>query len=200
MTINNNIKLAYDNKPASALSHFYTEEELTWTKHGTNAIESCSRYDQQVTAEEVRRNISALCHDILDPIADTYGKMPMGSVYRNPLVNKLAGGSPDSAHMVGLAGDGQPVQAAAVVAFCYRNWKQFNLDRIIYEERQDKWGKVSKWLHFQRLRLGTPGHEVKDAKLFSSPPIGTDGRAHYDPYSIEQLMSILLTASKKVTV
>lgn len=51
-------------------------------------------------------NLKKLCHDILQPIRDKYGKsIFVTSGYRNPIVNRLVNGSSTSQHMKGEAAD-----------------------------------------------------------------------------------------------
>ena len=51
-------------------------------------------------------NLKKLCHDILQPIRDKYGKsIFVTSGYRNPIVNRLVNGSSTSQHILGQAAD-----------------------------------------------------------------------------------------------
>lgn len=51
-------------------------------------------------------NLKKLCHDILQPIRDKYGKsIFINSGYRNPIVNRLVKGSTSSQHLKGEAAD-----------------------------------------------------------------------------------------------
>lgn len=168
-------------------SRFYTLAELTATHHGPNPIAGCARYGIQVSEAEIRENLRALCKDVLDPVCEVYGKIPLSSCYRGPLVNAAVGGSNNSAHTAGLAADTQPAQAAAVVAFFARNWKEARLDRIIFEER----GSVQ-WLHLQRLQRDAAAREPKDAKFFLSPSADK-----YEPIDLKALMALLIAMSKR---
>jgi hypothetical protein len=173
---------------ASDFSRFYTLEEITATSHGPNPVMGCTRYGILVTSDEIKNNLRALCADVLDPLCETYGKVTLSSCYRGPLVNAAVGGSNNSAHTAGLAADTQPKQAAAAVAFFARNWRQANLDRIIFETR----GPKTSWLHLQRLQRGAPARDPKDAKFFLSPSADK-----YVPIGVEALMAMLLSISKK---
>jgi hypothetical protein len=175
---------------ASDYSAFYTLEELTQTSHGPNPIMGCTRYGVGVSEDEIKNNLRALCADVLDPLCKIYGKTPLSSCYRGPLINAAVGGSNNSAHTAGLAADTQPAQGAAVVAFFAKNWKEAHLDRIIFEERGPK-----KWLHLQRQQRGAPAKEPSQALFFISPTAD-----RYDRVSVEALIGHLLSMSRKVEV
>lgn len=51
-------------------------------------------------------NLKKLCHDILQPIRDKWGdSIFVNSGYRNPILNRLVGGSTTSQHILGQAVD-----------------------------------------------------------------------------------------------
>ena len=179
---------------ASEHSRFYTLGELTYSKHGPNPITSCTRYGTTFSALEIRSNLTALCASVLDPIADIFGKQPLTSVYRNPLINAhpQVKGAQNSAHIVGLAADVQPPRAAEVLAFLAKNWTIFNLDRVILEERPGREGKT-RWVHMQRLPRDKPAS--KKPLWFVSPTADV-----YERSSAEALMTYILQNSRKVQV
>src|SRR4051812_38281073 len=121
-------------KPGGTFSRFYTDLEITHSHHGPNPFKPAVRYGNTVPVEEIQGNLKLLFHDIMDPVAEIYGHdfCVLASVYRNPDINAhpQVKGSPNSAHLVGLAADTVPMRAAEVVAFLNKNWKNFHLDRV----------------------------------------------------------------------
>lgn len=174
--------------PASEFSHFYTAAELTKTSHGPNPITHAARYGRIISADDIRKNLKALCGDVLDPVCRLFGKIPLSSCYRDPLVNAAIGGSSNSAHTVGLAADTQPPRCAEVVAFLVKRARDAYIDRLIFEQR----GPGRSWLHVQRLQLDSP---VRDAFCFISTRADK-----FERLPAENLIGFILSLSKKVDV
>lgn len=182
-----------DIEPASEFSRYYSLHDLTYSLHGQNPIVPCTRYGATFSPEEIRGNLTMLCARVLDPIADIYGKQPLTSVYRGPLINNhpQVQGAKDSAHLVGLAADTQPPRAAEVLAFLAKNWEMFRLDRVIFEERIGRENK-KRWLHLQVL--------PKDAKVGKPLWIDSPVAGVYEKSRVEVLMTRILQSSVKANV
>lgn len=96
---------------------------------------------------EVERNIEELL-EVLDDLREHYGKpIKITSGYRCAALNKLVGGSPTSAHVIGYAADLQPVQGsfenfkASVLEWLDKSGVKF--DQCIIEK-----SKSAQWVHF----------------------------------------------------
>lgn len=61
---------------------------------------------------DAEENLGRLCQDILEPIRARFGAIRISSGYRCPEVNEAVGGTKDSAHMDGRAGDLHPLDPA----------------------------------------------------------------------------------------
>jgi hypothetical protein len=181
-----------DIEPVSGFSRYYSVLDLTYSKHGQNPIVPCTRYGNTFSELEIRENLSLLCSSVLDPIADVFGKQPLTSTYRGPLINShpQVQGDPNSAHLIGLASDVQPPRAAEVLAFLAKNWEVFHLDRVIMEERKGREGKT-RWLHIQRLPKDKAA--TKKGLWLHSPVAGV-----YEKSRVEDLMTYILQNSRKV--
>ena len=95
---------------------------------------------------EVKQNIEELL-EVLDGLREHYGKpIKITSGYRCAELNKLVGGSPTSAHVIGYAADLQPVQGsfeefkAEVLRWLDTGVK---FDQCILEK-----SKSAQWVHF----------------------------------------------------
>lgn len=65
-----------------------------------------SRGIDNTPTEEVRKNLTALVGNVLDPLRDWYGKpIYVNSGYRCPALNKAVGGVANSQHLTGQAAD-----------------------------------------------------------------------------------------------
>lgn len=65
-----------------------------------------SRGIDNTPTEEVRKNLTALVGNVLDPLRDWYGKpIRVNSGYRCPALNKAVGGVANSQHLTGQAAD-----------------------------------------------------------------------------------------------
>lgn len=96
---------------------------------------------------EVEQNIEELL-EVLDDLREHYGKpIKITSGYRCAALNKLVGGSPTSAHVIGYAADLQPVQGsfeefkASVLEWLDKSGVKF--DQCIIEK-----SKSAQWVHF----------------------------------------------------
>ena len=96
---------------------------------------------------EVQQNIEELL-EVLDDLREFYGKpIKISSGYRCATLNKLVGGSPTSAHVIGYAADLQPVGdtfenfKAEVLRWLDKSGVKF--DQCIIEK-----SKSAQWVHF----------------------------------------------------
>lgn len=65
-----------------------------------------SRGIDNAPTEEVKRNLTALVANVLDPLREWYGKpIYVNSGYRCPALNKAVGGVASSQHLTGQAAD-----------------------------------------------------------------------------------------------
>lgn len=65
-----------------------------------------SRGIDNTPTEEVRKNLTALVGNVLDPLREWYGKpIYVNSGYRCPALNKAVGGVANSQHLTGQAAD-----------------------------------------------------------------------------------------------
>ena len=162
----------------------WSVSDLLVTSHGANEIVGCYRYGFPVTPESVRENLSHLAALVLDPLADVFG-WKINSCYRSPTVNALVGGSPNSAHTIGLACDGHPADGrgsfAEVITWLAAH-PELPLDRVIYEVRG-----ASRWLHVQ---ASVPRRSVAPPLYFlSASPL------RFLPTSAPQLAELIARAS-----
>lgn len=102
---------------------------------------------QNTPSVEVGQNIEELL-GVLDDLREFYGKpIRISSGYRCTELNKLVGGSPTSAHVIGYAADLQPVQGsfeefkASVLEWLDTSGVGF--DQCIIER-----SKSAQWVHF----------------------------------------------------
>lgn len=102
---------------------------------------------QNTPSDEVEQNIEELL-EVLDGLREHYGKpIKITSGYRCAALNKLVGGSPTSAHVIGYAADLQPVQGsfeefkASVIDWLDKSGVKF--DQCIIERN-----KNTQWVHF----------------------------------------------------
>ncbi len=78
------------------LSKNFSLEEMCETSHKVSNIPSLHE----------RENLIKLCTNVLQPLRDHVGRsIRVNSGYRNPIVNNLAKGAHNSAHMLGTAAD-----------------------------------------------------------------------------------------------
>ena len=102
---------------------------------------------QNIPSIEVQQNIEELL-EVLDDLREFYGKpIKITSGFRCSELNKLVGGSPTSAHVIGYAADLQPVQGsfeefkASVLEWLNKSGVKF--DQCILEK-----SKSAQWVHF----------------------------------------------------
>ena len=102
---------------------------------------------QNTPSVEVEQNIEELL-EVLDGLREHYGKpIKITSGYRCTELNKLVGGSPTSAHVIGYAADLQPVGdtfenfKASVLEWLNKSGVKF--DQCILERN-----KNTQWVHF----------------------------------------------------
>lgn len=116
-----------------------------------------------VMPAEVKTNIEALVHNVLDPVRDAYGK-PIGvnSGFRCEKHNKAVGGVPRSQHLVGEAADIRPVQGVQRVQGVQEFKEELmKLARIIVQQgRFDQLILYPTFLHVSYKRNGANRHKV----------------------------------------
>ena len=102
---------------------------------------------QNIPSAEIEQNIEELLA-VLDDLREFYGKpIKITSGYRCATLNKLVGGSPTSAHVIGYAADLQPVQGsfeefkASVLEWLDKS--EVGFDQCIIERN-----KNTQWVHF----------------------------------------------------
>ena len=102
---------------------------------------------QNTPSAEIKQNIEKLL-EVLDDLRKFFGKpIKITSGYRCTELNKLVGGSPTSAHVIGYAADLQPVQGsfeefkASVIDWLDKSGVKF--DQCIIEKN-----KNTQWVHF----------------------------------------------------
>jgi zinc D-Ala-D-Ala carboxypeptidase len=123
-------------------------------------------------------NLKRLCETVLEPIralrVTSNGRYPIGplrinSGYRSPDVNRAVGGAPNSAHMVGRAGDFEPVrigQGDLTFRLVMDEIVQSSIpfDKLIYEAPIE-----TAWIHVQVARVGAKPRRI--ALMCLSPGI-----------------------------
>lgn len=120
-----------------------------------------------VMPAEVKANIEALVHNVLDPVRDAYGK-PIGvnSGFRCEKHNKAVGGVPRSQHLVGEAADIRPAGRTAhpsplIPASEPESPELMTLARIIVQQgRFDQLILYPTFLHVSYKRNGANRHKV----------------------------------------
>ena len=102
---------------------------------------------QNTPSVEVEQNIEELL-EVLDDLREFYGKpIRITSGFRCAELNRLVGGSPTSAHVIGYAADLQPIQGsfeefkALVIDWLDKSGVKF--DQCIIER-----SKSTQWVHF----------------------------------------------------
>ncbi|MDR1372291.1 MAG: hypothetical protein LBJ17_04080 [Dysgonamonadaceae bacterium] len=80
--------------------------------------------EQAAGCLEYQENLLHLCQFILQPLREYIGKVTVTSGYRNPVVNRIVGGSENSYHMRGMAAD--IITDENMSAFMYiKRWKLY---------------------------------------------------------------------------
>ena len=102
---------------------------------------------QNTPSAEIKQNIEKLL-EVLDGLREFCGQpIKITSGYRCTELNKLVGGSPTSAHVIGYAADLQPIQGsfeefkASVIDWLDKSGAKF--DQCIIERN-----KSTQWVHF----------------------------------------------------
>ena len=96
---------------------------------------------------EVKKNIEELL-GVLDDLREFYGKpIKITSGYRCAKLNKLVGGSPTSAHVIGYAADLQPVQGS-FEEFKASVLKWLKKSRVKFDQCILEGNKSTQWVHF----------------------------------------------------
>ena len=86
-------------------------------------------------------NLSALCHNVLEPIRKQFGPVLITSGYRSLKLNQALGSKDTSQHIAGEAADWitKEAQLEEVFHWCIAN---INYDQIIFEQARDM-----EWIH-----------------------------------------------------
>lgn len=102
---------------------------------------------QNIPSVEVQQNIEELL-EVLDDLREFYGKpIKITSGFRCAELNKLVGGSPTSAHVIGYAADLQPIGDT------FENFKAsvlewLNKSRVKFDQCIVEKSKSAQWVHF----------------------------------------------------
>lgn len=102
---------------------------------------------QNIPSAEVKKNIEELL-GVLDGLREHYGKpIKITSGYRCTELNKLVGGSPTSAHVIGYAVDLQPIGDT------FENFKAevlrwLDKSRVKFDQCIIERNKNTQWVHF----------------------------------------------------
>ena len=102
---------------------------------------------QNTASAEVQQNIEKLL-EVLDGLREFYGKpIKITSGFRCTELNKLVGGSPTSAHVIGYAADLQPIQGSfeefKAEVLRWLDTSGVGFDQCIIERN-----KNTQWVHF----------------------------------------------------
>lgn len=102
---------------------------------------------QNIPSAEVKQNIEKLLR-VLDSLREFYGKpIRITSGYRCAELNKLVGGSPTSAHVIGYAADLQPIgdtfENFKAEVLRWLDTSGVGFDQCIIEK-----SKSAQWVHF----------------------------------------------------
>lgn len=95
--------------------------------------------------------------DLWQPARELVGAIRVGSGYRCAALNSFVGGAKQSAHILGLATDNQPLEMDVVDAFMRVSRSALPFDRLILEQRP---GDRVTWIHMQ-----SPAHGVNPRRL-----------------------------------
>lgn len=99
--------------------------------------------------EEHIANLTALCHNVLEPIRQRFGVLRVTSGYRSPELNARVGGAETSQHMRGEAADIQLSGSAVDEKMFAFVRDTLTYDQLLYE-RASKTGR--RWLHISYRR------------------------------------------------
>ncbi len=137
--------------------------------------------DEPSTAAQV--NLARLVADLAEPARAILGvALRVNSGYRGVALNAAVGGSPTSAHCLGLAIDVVPEGLDIVEAFerlrvSDGRSRALVVDQAIFESKGARGGQT-RWIH---LGLAPKGKEPRNQWLACTPATG----GHYVPYSRE---------------
>jgi len=143
------------------IGRYFTYNEMTAT--GTRAI---NRPNQQQLVNMVR--LVAL---VLDPLRHEAGEIFINSGFRSKIVNRNAGGSKNSFHMLGCAADirHREMQVEELAEMIERLGLPF--DKVIMEH-----GQNSEWLHIQIA----PPTDTNRGELWTAEWSDADQKMVYD--------------------
>ena len=113
-------------------------------------------------AEEVKKNLVALCNQILEPLRE-YVQQPIyiNSAYRCKKLNKiLHSSSPTSQHLSGAAVDLHVENTEHLLKMMHFIMDETDFDQLIWE--RNKAGV--QWLHVSHKRNGNNRHQVLNIK------------------------------------
>lgn len=100
-----------------------------------------SRGIDNTPTEEVRKNLTALVGNVLDPLREWYGKpIYVNSGYRCPALNKAVGGVASSQHLTGQAADIDTNDRSENRKLMRRIEESLDFDQLI-------WENGGEWLH-----------------------------------------------------
>ena len=126
------------------LSEHFTLEEGTITEH---------RNIPNIPSDDILEAMKKFAHEILEHTRELIGPMRVNSFYRCIELNKIIGGSIDSAHTYGVACDFMPLSIRIDTAFNILSKSSVDYDQLIDEHAGQRY-----WLHIGGLR---PDHVEK---------------------------------------
>ncbi|MCK5236149.1 MAG: peptidase M15 [Deltaproteobacteria bacterium] len=101
--------------------------------------------------ERTKDNLFFLCTYLLQPIRNRWGRTTVNSGLRVIAVNTAVGGSDNSEHIEGKAGDIDPAEAGIKEVFNWIMASDLKYGQLIYEKRGDV-----EWIHISLPRKGKP--------------------------------------------
>ena len=128
------------------LSKNFTLSELVATSTGV----------KNKPTPEAQANLYYLAQCILQPIRDEWGRIKVTSGYRSLLVNKTVGGSINSDHLEGKAGDIQSLDSDIGVVF---DWIVTKSNIVFGQAILEKRGNIE-WIHISLPRHGKKNREA----------------------------------------
>ena len=81
------------------LSKNFTLKELTLSQEGER------KGIDNTPSQDIVKNLTALCANVLQPLRDKVGTITVSSGYRSPTLNSAIGGAKNSDHTKGMAAD-----------------------------------------------------------------------------------------------
>lgn len=142
--------------------HEFTDSQIA-ERHGLN-----NEPDNAVI-----ENLKFLCENLIQPIRDKFGVVIVSSGYRSPAVNRMAGGSSTSQHVLGQAADLKFVGTDKLKVARWLAQSGLVFDQLILEAYDP--ANINKgWLHVSLTR-GANRQQVMTARFVKGKPQYTKG-------------------------